>query len=251
LEADCAEIPVAIAQTAPEWRGAPAIDEIATLTIDMLAAARDSIYVETQYFTARAVRDWMEKSLAAPHGPEIVVLVKHALHGKMEQLVMANNRERVIRRLRRADRHDRLRVFYPVVVGRSGACEVSVHAKVMIVDDDIIRVGSSNLNNRSMGLDTECDLVVEAHDDNTRRTIADIRERLLGEHLDVGPAAVRETMAAEQSLIRTIDRLNRKPRGLRPFPEKVGPMRSIPGTWLLDPQRPFEPLWWRRRKRRA
>jgi phosphatidylserine/phosphatidylglycerophosphate/cardiolipin synthase-like enzyme len=30
------------------------------------------------------------------------------------------------------------------------------------VDDDLVRVGSSNLTNRSMGLDAECDLAVEA-----------------------------------------------------------------------------------------
>ena len=39
---------------------------------------------------------------------------------------------------------------------------MNVHAKVMIVDDRSARVGSANLSNRSMGLDTECDLVLDA-----------------------------------------------------------------------------------------
>ena len=39
---------------------------------------------------------------------------------------------------------------------------MNVHAKVMIVDDRSARVGSANLTNRSMGVDTECDLVLDA-----------------------------------------------------------------------------------------
>ena len=251
LDPEFVNVPVAISRTAPGWGDAPAVEEIASLTLDMLSAARHSIYIETQYFTSRAVRDWMEKSLAARRGPEIVVIAKRSLAGKMERLVMENNRERVVRRLRQADRHNRFRIFYPVVAGKCGACEVSVHAKVMIIDNEMMRVGSSNFNNRSMGLDTECDLTVEARDDETRRAIAGVRERFLAEHLDVSPEVIEETMAADGSLIRTIDRLNHRARGLRPFPETRfgGPLRSIPGTWLLDPPRPFEPLWWLRRKR--
>jgi hypothetical protein len=103
-----------------------------------------------------------------------------------------------------------------------------------------------------MGLDTECDLTVEARDDATRHAIESVRDRLLAEHLDVDRALVHQTMAREGSLIRTVERLNCNRRGLRPFPElgKHGPLRSIPGTWLLDPPRPFEPLWWLRRSRR-
>ena len=33
----------------------------------------------------------------------------------------------------------------------------------MIVDDEIFRIGSANMNNRSMGLDSECDVFVDAN----------------------------------------------------------------------------------------
>jgi phosphatidylserine/phosphatidylglycerophosphate/cardiolipin synthase-like enzyme len=32
----------------------------------------------------------------------------------------------------------------------------------MVVDDEWLRIGSANINNRSMGVDTECDLAIEA-----------------------------------------------------------------------------------------
>jgi len=249
LKPDFEAARVGIARTEPAWRGNPAVEEIAALTADMLEGARQSIYIEAQYFAARGVRRVLEKSLAARRGPEIVVLVTRITHSTIERIFMGDNRDRLVRRLRRADRHNRLRVFYPVVAGASGPCDVLIHAKVMIVDDRLLRIGSANLNNRSMGLDTECDAIVEALGPAQRHAVAAVRARLLGEHLGVPPDVVAQTLAREGSLIRTIDKLNRGERGLRPFPEvKVdGPTRSRLGTALFDPRRPFEPLWWRRR----
>jgi phospholipase D1/2 len=37
----------------------------------------------------------------------------------------------------------------------------------MIVDDEWLRIGSSNLSNRSMGVDSECDVTVEAQGDRS------------------------------------------------------------------------------------
>src|SRR5690606_17340496 len=48
--------------------------------------------------------------------------------------------------------------------------------------DCYLRVGSSNINNRSMRLDTECDLVFEAKDGAARQTVAAIRNDLIREH---------------------------------------------------------------------
>lgn len=253
LEPDFTDVAVAVARTAPALGKEAKIGEIKTLTLDMLAAAQRSIYIEAQYFTARSLRKVLEKSLQATRGPEIIVVTPRPMHGMLERLVMSKNRDRLVRHLRRADRHNRLRVFYPVVPGKQGkACEVMVHSKLVIVDDEILRIGSANLNNRSMGLDTECDIVIEADNDETRRGIAHVRDRLLGEHLDVSPEAVAQAVTDHGSLVRAIDYLNRNRRGLRPFPETKlnGPIRSVLGTWIFDPPRPFQPMWWRRRHKR-
>jgi phosphatidylserine/phosphatidylglycerophosphate/cardiolipin synthase-like enzyme len=127
-----------------------------------------------------------------------------------------------------------------------------IHAKLIIVDDVLVRVGSSNLNNRSVGLDTECDLAIEAGNDGERRSIGRLRERLLAEHLGVEPESVARALAAEGSLVRAIEVLNHHARGLRWFDAMVrsGPARPLFGTRLLDPRRPFEPLWFLRKKRK-
>ena len=159
---------------------------------------------------------------------------------------MGTNRDRMIRRLRKCDHHQRLRVYYPVIPnGDGGECQVLIHSKLIIVDDVFLRIGSSNLNNRSIGLDSECDLAIEATDDSMRQTIAPLRDRLLAEHLQTEPDIFARTVAdANGSLIRAIEQLNTGERGLRAFQAMTddGPDVPAPGTGLLDPIEPFEPL---------
>jgi phosphatidylserine/phosphatidylglycerophosphate/cardiolipin synthase-like enzyme len=245
LPPDFTEMPLAIARTMPAWGGQPAVGEVAALTADALAAARQAIYIEAQYMTAPYVGDILAAQLDRPDGPEIVVVMTHESHGLAERIVMGNNRDRLIRRLRQADRHDRLRVSFPCVpAGNGERRQVLVHSKLIIVDDTFLRIGSSNLNNRSIGLDTECDLAVEARRIEARRTIVLLRNRLLAEHLDTDPETVAGLAEENGSLVRAVDALNHKPRGLRPFEAMYtdGPSRPALGTRLLDPKRPFAPL---------
>lgn len=238
--------PVAIARTYPAWGVHSAVQETAALNLDALRAARRSIYIEAQYMTAPYIGDVLEQHLADPGGPEIVVIQTHESHGWAEKRVMGTNRDRLIRRLRKADRYDRLRVYYPVVPEENGFCQVLVHSKLIIVDDTFLRVGSSNLNNRSIGLDTECDLAIEAVNDDTRRMIVSLRDQLLAEHLGTDPDVFSRTVSEERgSLIAAIERLNVNGRGLRPFDAMFdeGPADPAIGTSLLDPLEPFEPLW--------
>ena len=253
ISADFVNVPVAIARTYPAWGDQPAAQEAAALTLDALSSARKSIYIEAQYMTAPAIGDVLEQRLADPDGPEIVVIQTHESHGWAEELVMGTNRDRLIRRLRKCDHYNRLRVYYPVIPnGSGGECQVLIHSKLIIVDDVFLRIGSSNLNNRSMGLDSECDLAIEARTEGERRTIASLRDRLLAEHLDAQPSIFAEVLERSAgSIIRAVDKLNTRERGLRAFGAMAddGPDAPAPGTGLLDPLEPFEPLsLFRRRK---
>ena len=252
LSPDFTNVPVAIARTFPAWGQQSAVQEAAALNLDALSAARQSIYIEAQYMTAPCIGDVLEHHLANPNGPEIVVVQTHESHGWAEKRVMGTNRDRLIRRLRKADGHDRLRVYYPVVPDKDGLCQVLIHSKLIVVDDTFLRVGSSNLNNRSLGLDTECDLAIEAANDAMRRTIVGLRNRLLGEHLGASPDVVSRVIAEEGgSLVAAIERLNVNGRRLQAFDAMFdeGPAEPAVGTGLLDPLEPFEPLWFLKRPR--
>src|SRR5690606_4236583 len=102
------------------------------------------------------------KRLAERDGPEIVLVLRLLSHGWLEEHTMHVLRSRLIQRLRKADRHGRFHVYYPHVPGLKPHCCLDVHSKLMVVDERILRIGSANLCNRSMSLDTECDVALEA-----------------------------------------------------------------------------------------
>jgi phosphatidylserine/phosphatidylglycerophosphate/cardiolipin synthase-like enzyme len=69
---------------------------------------------------------------------------------------------------------------------------VYVHAKIAIVDDRWLTIGSANLNEHSLFNDTEVNLVVA--DDELARSL---RHRLWAEHLETEPDALRDAGVAE------------------------------------------------------
>jgi len=242
--ADLAAVPVAVSRTMPPRGGEGGVHEGRAMILDALRAARRWVYIEAQYLTAAAIGDALVDSLARPEGPEIVILQTKSSRAPIEHWIMGNNRDRLLRRLWKADRHGRLKAYFPTVPGQAGPCEIKVHSKLILADDRFLRVGSSNLNNRSLGLDSECDLAIEARDDPTRARIRGFRDALLAEHLDVDPARLAETMAAGPSMIGAIEHLNTNGRRLHDFTTIVGPGPDVPviGTALLDPERPFDLL---------
>jgi phosphatidylserine/phosphatidylglycerophosphate/cardiolipin synthase-like enzyme len=111
----------------------------------------------------------------------------------------------------------------------------------MVVDDRFLRIGSANLNNRSMGADTECDRAIEARTDRERTAILEIRNRLLGEHCGVAAADVAAFLARHGSLARAADELSASGHSLRPIddgePDQGGLADVI--ERLADPPRPW------------
>ncbi|SDE48150.1 VTT domain-containing protein [Rhodospira trueperi] len=214
VPADIESLPVALARTRPAHDDAPAIDEIARLIAADIRAARRWIYIEDQYLTSRLVAETLAERLAAADGPEVVAVIPRVWDGWLETATMGVGRERLLRALRAADRHGRLRVVTPVLEGR-GSGLMKIHTKLMIVDDIAMRHGSANLNNRSMGLDTELDLHLEPGlpDPDTGRSrgadvallIETVLCRLLGEHLATPPETVRATLRETGSLHAVLD----------------------------------------------
>ncbi|WP_170162657.1 phospholipase D-like domain-containing protein [Pacificibacter maritimus] len=225
LAVDATNVDVAIARTEPPYNGSDLINEVEQLFLDSIATAKETIYFESQYFTAESVFDALEKSLQQPSGPEIVVINPQAALSQMEDDAMHVLRGRFIDRLKAADHANRFRIYHPV---NSAEDPIYVHAKVNIIDTRILHVGSSNIDDRSLGFDTECDVAIEgAHD-----AISAFRTRLLSEHLDVEQARFDEVFAQTQSLICAIETLNSaKGRGLRDI--HVLPER-LRGTVLAD-----------------
>jgi phospholipase D1/2 len=182
----------------------------------------------------------LEKRLGEPDGPEVILVLRELSHGWLEELTMQTLRTRLIRKLREADRYDRFRVYCPFIAGLPEGTCIDVHSKMIVVDDDIVRIGSANIANRSMGLDTECDLTIAANgDEAVREQIRQLRFSLLSEHLGYSIEEVQSAVAAAGSLRGAIERLPREDRTLKPLTD----LDDIPDSVLnvvsvADPERP-------------
>lgn len=238
---------VAISRSEPQHGDRHKVLEIEHLYIDLIRRAERHLYIESQYFASRKIAETIAERLNESHGPEIVIINPKKAQGQIEPLAMDSARARLMKTLKEGDAHNRLRMYHPVTA-RGHA--IYVHAKIMIVDDMVIRVGSSNFNNRSLRLDTECDVTIDAElpgDEPARERIAEIRDGLLAEHLGVEPAVIAERIEHTGSLIETIEGLRGTGKTLVPYelPE-LGKFK----IWLadhevLDPEGPeemFEPL---------
>ncbi len=213
---DLQAVEVGIARTVPPRAEQPAIREVEKLYLDMIAAARKTLYIENQYFTAPRICAALEKRLAEPEGPEIVLVLRLLSHGWLEEHTMHVLRTRLIERLRKADRFGRFRVYYPHVPGLPEGCCLDVHSKLMVVDDRILRIGSSNLCNRSFGLDTEADIALEARGrPQVANAIRRFRDRLVAEHLGVPVEKLRVEIERSGSLAGAIKLLAHDGRSMR------------------------------------
>jgi phospholipase D1/2 len=245
LEPLVEKVDVGIARTMPEYDGRRAIREIEKLTLAAIASAKERIYIESQYFASNEICEALGTRLREPDGPEVVVINPIAAAGWLEETFMGAARNLCLQRIVEADRGERFRIYHPV---NEAGEPIYVHAKILIVDDAILRIGSSNLNNRSMGFDTECDLVIEAarSSNNSAATAAirAIRGDLLAEHLGTTAERVAETFDKEGSLRGTIEALRREDgRTLRPIePEEVSPAeRDLVASRIGDPEDPGPP----------
>jgi phosphatidylserine/phosphatidylglycerophosphate/cardiolipin synthase-like enzyme len=241
---------IAIARTEPKWRDRAEVRETETLHLKAIARAERTIYLENQYFTSLVVGEALAERLVEPDGPEVVIVSTLHSPSYFDRFTMDRTRWRLIERLKAADRFGRLRAYCPFT---EEGHPIIVHSKVSIIDDRVLRAGSTNLNHRSAGFDTECDLALEAQTPLDAAAILAFRAHLLGHFLGVGAAAVQAAVDQEGSLGRALDALSGAPSSrLRPLPQvQMGPIQTVVSAYHLgDPVYPsdsWRPLLRRRR----
>lgn len=242
VKPDFTDVEVGIALTVPEMAEQEPRHEIETLYCDLIARAKTWFYAESQYFASRKVAEAISKRLMEPDCPEFVIVLPTKAEGWLEPIAMDSARARLVEALQQQDPHKRLRLYHPYTTGGE---PIYVHAKVTVVDDEVLRVGSSNFNNRSLRLDSECDVVIDAQqatNDNTPKVIAGIRNALLAEHLNSDCDTIDSTLAETKSIIQTIEQLRGSGRSLRPYevPEIDAVREWLADNKILDPEGPGE-----------
>lgn len=256
LDAQFADVELGISRTRARYDGAPEIREVEELYVEHIARARRFIYAESQYFASRRVAEAMAQRLSEADPPEILLICPLESTGWLQQTAMDGARVELCHALAERDHKRRFRIFIPYA---SAGTPIYVHAKLMIVDDMILRIGSSNMNNRSMGLDSECDVSLDAARPGNAHiipTIMQLRHSLLAEHCGLDVARIGQLLEQHGSMTEMIDALCATPGGmpgkyLAPF--SLRPLtdaeKAVADNALLDPERPedmFEPISHRR-----
>lgn len=250
VTANFQNVAVGLSRTVAGWRKFRPVRESEALSFASIAVAKRCIYMENQYFTSPIVAEALSARLEEADGPEVILISTQHSPSYFDQITMDRTRSTFITRLRQSDLHGRLRVYSPVTtLGRT----IIVHAKLAIIDDVLLRIGSSNMNNRSSGFDTECDLSIEAGDGDevTRKAITGVRERLVSHWLGCDQSVVENKIGLTGSLGEAIEQLRSEGLcRLRPIePTPLGPAATFIAAFHLgDPINPSD-SWrpWRRR----
>ena len=217
VEPDFTNVDIGISRTQPCYGEQDEIREAEALFIDSIAAAKHSIYIENQFLTSAPVARALARRLRERRRLEVLLIAPRSHDTWVESKTMRNGRIHFWRTVKKAG-GDRVRLVYPHVDDGKDGVPTMVHSKVIVVDDRFLRIGSANINNRSMGADSECDLAVEAKNARERRAIVAIRNRLLGEHCGVSAIKVARALKAKRnSLVKVADTLSGNGHSLRPI----------------------------------
>jgi phospholipase D1/2 len=205
---DFNDVDIGISRTQPCYDDQKEVREAEALFIDSIAAAQYSIYIENQYLTSAPVAHALARRLRQRKRLEVLIVAPHSHESWVEAKSMRNGRIHFWRKVKKAG-GDRVRLMYPHVDDGKGGVPTMIHSKVMVIDDRFLRIGSANINNRSMGADSECDLAIEARNAKERSAIVEIRNRLVGEHCGVSSNELARALKHNRgSLVAIADGLN-------------------------------------------
>ncbi len=218
--------------------------EVYDLYREAIDAADRLLYIETQYFSSRAIGEALEARLRAPGRPDldVVLVLNMRAETLKEEIAVGLAQAKVIAGVRAAAAGSghRLGIYYTVPEasgGREPDRATYIHSKVMAVDDHFLTVGSANLTNRSFSVDTELNASFEADgpDSPLGASIAAVRRSLLAEHLG------RDEPEPAGPLVPWLEGLASRREGrLRPHPSPTEREAAI--LAVVDPSAlPFDP----------
>jgi phosphatidylserine/phosphatidylglycerophosphate/cardiolipin synthase-like enzyme len=247
LQAEYQYVEIGIARTRAEYKDAKEIREIQKLFLEQIKRAKKFIYAENQYFASPKIADAIAHRMAESDPPEIIIVNPSTADGWLEQKAMDGARVQLLRAIGEHDKKDRFSIYIPHT--KSGN-PIYVHAKLMIVDDEILRIGSANMNNRSLGLDSECDVFIDTRrpeNSGVGDTIKALRVSLIAEHCGLSDEKVASLLDEGSSMRDIIENAQSDGRRLRrlDLPELTDAEKTIAENAVLDPESAdelFEPF---------
>lgn len=199
---------VGIYRELPPRLGRPPVREVKDLLLSCIASAERLIYIETQYLTSQAIAEALTTRMRDAGRPklEIVVVLPHKPEALKEELAVGGTQATVLAELAVAAKETGHALgIYNVAVEED--VFVYIHSKLVIIDDRLLTIGSANLTNRSMSIDSEIHVAWATPDpgDGLGRAIEGLRRRLLTEH--IGGPALDSAVLDSSALVARLDAL--------------------------------------------
>ncbi len=243
---DFEDIEIGIAMTIPRMYDDAAVRQIEQLYIDMIAEAENFIYIENQYLTSQLIAMALNERLRKIPNLRVLIASCFESNGFVESKSMWTGRVYFRDILESGNVGDRVTIAYPITGDHGKERDVRIHSKVMVIDDKYLRVGSSNLNNRSMGFDTECDIVMIGHDEKSREKIAKIRNDLINEHTGRGIDAIEKLVSREVEIGAFLNYVGHSTQHFRKVNDERFRYETLSKLCIRygDPEDPFIPPKW-------
>lgn len=168
------------------------VREIERLYEKAILSAESLVYMENQYFSSRLVFQALCKRMRDDERPplQLILILPREPHAAMEKVALGQTQAKMIRLLRETRKAHGHQVGIYFTRSEGGGREdwaTYIHAKLLLIDDRFLSVGSANTSNRSMGLDTELNVSLEMAEDGAtfNESLTELRVSLLREHTGV------------------------------------------------------------------
>lgn len=193
------------------------VREVEALLIDAISAAQQLIYIETQYFSSRSIAEALTARMQQADRPhlQIVIILNDKPEAVKEEIAIGLRQAKILTRLSRVAQETghALGVYGSLCEGEAADRPYTyIHSKLLSVDDRFLTVGSANLTNRSMGVDTELNVSWEAAPQSMRQPLVEniraLRVSLLAEHTGAASADFGNASGLVERLNQLCDREN-------------------------------------------
>lgn len=215
--------------------------EIRTLYMDAIVAANRLIYLENQYFSSRAIFESLIARMTDQDRSRLqIVMILPDRLPFAEELFLGRTQMKMVRTLRQIAREHghRLGIY-------SSTCQIDgtrrmtfIHSKLLLVDDRFLSIGSANITNRSMGLDTELNVSWEDESGGAGsmgNSIRRLRGTLLAEHAGLLGSDREKSFEEKERLVDYLDRLAADPAIRLNRYESDPALENTPFGDALDP----------------
>lgn len=173
----------ALSRTIPFMDDAEPVQEVRHMLLDLIDQAERVIYIENQFTSRQEIAEALNRRMKVCPDLHVIIVSSYEPKGRFECEAFWASRIEFKKVLCNGIDEERVIMTYSSITDEQGRTAYKrIHSKVTAIDDKYLVIGSSNLSNRSMTLDTEIDTVYFGNNEHNQRQIEKVRDDLLAEH---------------------------------------------------------------------